>query len=58
MVWHGMAGRTSTMIGSCLFGQELVEAVRDHTEATLRGIMAKAPVNTDTETAQSAYSFI
>ena len=33
------------MIGSCMFGQELVEAVRDNVEATLRGIMANAPVN-------------
>lgn len=36
-------GRTSTMIGSFFHGRDLVHAVRDNVESTLRGIMAKAP---------------
>ena len=36
-------GKTTTLVGSCMWGLDVVEALRDHMEATLRGIMAKAP---------------
>lgn len=36
-------GKTTTLVGSCMWGLEVVEALRDHMEVTLRGIMAKAP---------------
>jgi len=36
-------GCTTTMIGSCMWGDEVVIAIRDNIEATLRDIMAKAP---------------
>ena len=36
-------GQTMTMVGSMLWGQEVVAAVRDHMEATLREIMKHAP---------------
>lgn len=35
-------GKTTTLVGSCMWGLDVVEALRDHMEATLRGIMAKA----------------
>ena len=36
-------GCTTTLIGSSMFGNDVVVALRDNIEATLRGIMAKAP---------------
>jgi len=36
-------GKTTTLIGSAFWGLEVVEALRDHIEATLRDIMSKAP---------------
>jgi len=36
-------GRTTTMVGSCFYGTDLVHACRDNIEGTLRDIMAKAP---------------
>ena len=36
-------GRTTTLIGSCMWGLEVIEALRDHIEGTLREIMACAP---------------
>ena len=55
LVWHWNApmwwgvntinvnGQTMTMVGSMLWGQEVVAAVRDHMEATLLEIMKHAP---------------
>ena len=31
------------MVGSCMWGQEVVDAMRDSIEGTLRDIMAQAP---------------
>jgi hypothetical protein len=42
-------GCTTTMIGSAMFGREIVHALRDHIEATLREIMAKAPESSDVD---------
>ena len=36
-------GVTTTMVGSCLFGQQVVDAMRDSIEGTLREIMAQSP---------------
>ena len=36
-------GQTMTMVGSTLWGQEVVAAMRDHMEGTLREIMEHAP---------------
>ena len=36
-------GKTTTLVGSCFWGIEVVEALRDHMEGTLRDIMSKAP---------------
>lgn len=46
-IWLGVNtiqvnGKTTTLIGSCMWGLEIVEALRDSMEITLRGIMAKA----------------
>ena len=46
-IWLGVNtiqvnGKTTTLIGSCMWGLEIVEALRDSIEITLRGIMAKA----------------
>jgi len=35
-------GATTTLVGSCFWGQEVVDAMRDNMEATLRDIMTKA----------------
>ena len=55
LVWHWNApmwwgvntinvnGQTMTMVGSMLWGQEVVAAMRDHMEGTLREIMEHAP---------------
>ena len=55
LVWHWNApmwwgvntinvnGQTMTMVGSMLWGQDVVAAVRDNMEATLRSIMEHAP---------------
>ena len=32
-------GKTTTLVGSCMWGMDLVEDLRNHMEATLRGIM-------------------
>lgn len=57
LVWHWNApmwwgvntinvnGKTTTMVGSMLWGQEVVAAMRDHMEGTLREIMAHAPAD-------------
>lgn len=36
-------GKTTTLVGSSFWGLEVVEALRDHMEGTLREIMAQAP---------------
>ena len=46
-IWLGVNticvnGKTTTLVGSCMWGLEAVEALRDSMEITLRGIMAKA----------------
>ena len=46
--WFGLNtinvnGKTTTLVGSAFWGLEVVEAMRDNIEATLRGIMDKAP---------------
>jgi hypothetical protein len=46
-IWLGVNtisvnGKTTTMVGSCMWGQEIVEALRDHMEVTVRGIMDQA----------------
>lgn len=48
--WFGLNtinvdGRTTTLVGSMIFGMEVVEAMRDSTEATLREFMAQAGSN-------------
>jgi len=46
-IWLGVNtiqvnGKTTTLVGSCMWGLEIVELLRDSMEVTLRGIMAKA----------------
>jgi len=46
-IWLGVNtiqvnGKTTTLIGSAMWSLEIVEALRDNMEVTLRGIMAKA----------------
>jgi len=46
-IWLGLNtiqvnGKTTTLIGSCMWSLEIVELLRDSMELTLRGIMAKA----------------
>lgn len=46
-IWLGVNticvnGKTTTLVGSSMWGLDLVEGLRDNMEATLRGIMAKA----------------
>jgi len=46
-IWLGVNticvnGKTTTLVGSSMFGHGLIEDCRDNIEATLRGIMAKA----------------
>jgi len=46
-IWLGVNticvnGKTTTLVGSSMWGLDLVEEIRDNIEATLRGIMAKA----------------
>ena len=46
-IWLGVNtinvnGKTTTLVGSCMFGYDLVTELRDHMEITLREIMAKA----------------
>eukprot|EP01043_Picozoa_sp_COSAG02_P036669 COSAG02_NODE_2701_length_8203_cov_7.719521_7_plen_92_part_00 len=38
-------GKTTTLIGSCLWGVDVVTALRDNIEATLREIMDSAPTD-------------
>ena len=38
-------GKTTTLIGSCLWGIDVVTALRDNIEATLREIMDSAPTD-------------
>lgn len=33
-------GKTTTLVGSCMWGLEIVESLRDSMEVTLRDIMA------------------
>ena len=35
-------GKTTTLVGSCMWGQDIVEALRDHMEATIRDVISKA----------------
>ena len=37
--------KTTTLIGSCLWGIDVVTALRDNIEATLREIMDSAPTD-------------
>ena len=39
-------GKTNTLIGSMMWGEEVVAAIRDNIEVTLREIMAQAPNDT------------
>jgi len=46
-IWLGINtinvnGKTTTLVGSCMWGLEIVEELRNSMEVTLRGIMAKA----------------
>lgn len=47
-LWFGLNtinvnGRTTTLVGSCMQGLPVVQAMRDNIESTLREIMSKAP---------------
>ena len=49
-MWFGVNtinvnGATNTLVGSSIWGIEVMTAVRDNMEATLRGIMAHSPVD-------------
>jgi len=42
-------GKTTTLVGSCMWGMPVVEAIRDRMEVELRAIMAKAPAGSAKE---------